>query len=144
MSSTSLVCICCLFWPNKHVLLISFDTRRSQMRSVPLQHCTPLSSHHLFLPHRFFLSLLRRLQICRGGACPADLGGTRGGKPQKRQQLLFHDPVLQQPHSPADEWEGRPWEGDGGGQGEVQKRPWWDCNTMCSVSLQMFASVSKP
>lgn len=24
------------------------------MRSVPLQHCTQLSSHHLFLPHRFF------------------------------------------------------------------------------------------
>lgn len=23
------------------------------MRSVPLQHCTQLSSHHLFLPHRF-------------------------------------------------------------------------------------------
>ncbi len=129
MSSTSLVCICCLFWPNKHVLLISFDTRRSQMRSVPLQHCTSALIPPSVSPPPFFPSLLRRLQICRGGACPADLGGTRGGKPQKRQQLLFHDPVLQQPHPPLMS-EKPPMEGDGGGQGEVQKRPWWDFNTM--------------
>lgn len=97
-------------------------TKANVTTPPPPPHDSPSLSFSCFL----FLSLssfFRRLQVSRGGASAADMGGAGRSEPPQRQQLLLHDPVVQQPHPQADERESGAREGDGGGQGEVQERP---------------------
>ena len=69
---------------------------------------------------RFFVC--RRWQVFGGHHGAAVLDRARGGEPALRKPLLLHGAVGQQPRAPSDEREGHPRAGDGGGQGEFQKR----------------------
>lgn len=116
-------CLCvhtCACMVPRPLQLIHFTTFAKKPWWPPCQHVWKIDGDLVtFDDSKNKFSFFRWFQILRSRADLAYLDWARRGEPSQRQQLLFHDPVGQQPRPPPSEWESCPWERHGRSKGEV-------------------------